>query len=62
MPCRVVKALVDCQRDCILDEEENGNTPLHLAASNGHYQAAKVLLDYKADGDARFVQELIQVW
>ena len=61
MPCRVVKAFVDCQRDCILDEDENGNTPLHLAASNGHYHEQKVLLDYKADGDARFVQELIQV-
>ena len=57
MPCRVVKALIDSQNDCIRDEDENGNTPLHLAAFNGHYQAAKVLLDYKADGEARLVQQ-----
>ncbi len=41
--------------DLIGDEDDDSNTPLHLACINGHYWVAKVLLDAEADPDARLV-------
>jgi len=39
----------------ILDEDENGDTPLHQAAANGYYLTVKELLKSNADCDARLV-------
>ena len=39
--------------DLIVDEDDDSNTPLHLACINGHYQVARVLLDAEADPDVR---------
>lgn len=52
-PSSVIEILLKCKRECISDEDEDGNTPLHLAALNGHHKSAKVLLDYQADFHAR---------
>ena len=41
------------QKDCILDEDEDGNTPLHLASLNGYPRCVKILLNSQADFDAR---------
>ena len=51
--CSVIEALLKHQKDSILDEDEDGNTPLHLAALNGFSQSVKVLLESQADFDAR---------
>lgn len=51
----MIEALVRRQKDCILDEDEDGNTPLHLASLNGYRRTVKILLDSQADFDARLV-------
>lgn len=53
--CSVIAALLKHQRDCILDEDEDGNTPLHLACIHGWKKSVKVLLDNGADFDARYI-------
>ena len=55
IPYRVLEALVSHQKDCILDEDEDGNTPLHLASLNGYSKCVKLLLGSQADFDARYV-------
>ncbi len=49
----IIRALLNHQKDCILDEDEDGNTPLHLASINGYHKSVKVLLDAQADFDAK---------
>lgn len=48
-----MKALLNFHRDCVLDEDEDGNFPLHMAALSGHSKAVKVLLESHADLDAK---------
>ena len=48
-----MQALINHQKDCILDEDEDGNTPLHLACFHGHHQAVNVFLENEADYDAK---------
>ena len=50
---RVVKILLESHKDGILAEDENGDTPLHLAAASGYYLTVKELLKNNADCDAR---------
>ena len=35
------------------DEDQDLNTPLHLASANGHYDVAKYLLEIHADPNAK---------
>lgn len=51
--CRVIEILLKHKSEWIADDDEDGNTPLHLAALNGHHKCAKVLLDSQADIHAR---------
>lgn len=44
-----MKALLKNHMDCMDDEDEDGNNPLHLAALNGHSRAAQLLLELHAD-------------
>lgn len=53
--CSVIEALLSHQKDIILDQDEDGNTPLHLAAFNGFRSSVKLLLNANADFDARLV-------
>ena len=48
-----MQALINHQKDCILDEDEDGNTPLHLACYHGHHRAVNVFLENEADYDAK---------
>ena len=41
--------------DLIDDEDDDSNTPLHLACIHGHCQVARVLLDAEVDPDVRLV-------
>ena len=52
---RVVDALIHYQSDTIQDEDEDSNSPLHLACINGHVEVAKVLIAAKCNIEARFV-------
>ena len=49
----VIEILLKHKSEWIADDDEDGNTPLHLAALNGHHKCAKVLLDSQADIHAR---------
>lgn len=55
IPCRIIEVLLKQKRECISDDDEDGNTPLHLAALNGHHKCAKLLLDSQADYHARYI-------
>ena len=50
---RVVQELAKFQQALLYDEDEDSNTPLHLACSNGHYSMAKVLLDAGCEPDQK---------
>ena len=50
---RTVTALVRNDPSVINDEDEESNTPLHLAAAGGHFKCCKALLENGADVDAR---------
>ena len=41
--CSVVGALTDYQSDINKLQDQDGNTPLHLACRNGHLEAARKL-------------------
>ena len=51
----VVKIMLEKEEEGIQMEDENGNTPLHIAATNGYYLTAKELLKKNAECDARWV-------
>lgn len=46
--CRVVKALLNKNIETVIDVDEDGNTPLHLACLTGSLKVAKVLIDNNA--------------
>ena len=54
VPFRVVRLLLHHQNDVILDEDEDSNTPLHLACTHGHLGVAKVLVEADADVEPRW--------
>ena len=49
----VVRELVKRDKMTINDEDEDSNTPLHLAALSGHNKAVAALIDAGAFIDAR---------
>ena len=51
--CRVVRELMRYQIDTMQDEDEDSNSPLHLACINGHVGVAKVLIAANCDVEAR---------
>ena len=51
--CSVVRELMRYQIDTIQDEDEDSNSPLHLACINGHVGVAKVLIAANCDVEAR---------
>ena len=59
--CSVVKELVRHDTTAINDEDEDSNTPLHLAALTGHNKVALVLLEEGADIEARYLSPLVSV-
>ena len=50
---RTVTSLVRKDPSVINDEDEASNTPLHLAATKGHFKCCKALLENGADVEAR---------
>ena len=50
---RTVTELVRKDPSIINDEDEASNTPLHLAATEGHFKCCKALLENGAEVDAR---------
>ena len=55
---RVVRELMRYQVDTIQDEDEDGNSPLHLACINGHVGVVKVLIAANCDVEARLVNQI----
>ena len=51
----IVKFLVDKNQPSMVVEDEDGNTPLHLAAKYGRVKVADYLIDAGAEVDARCV-------
>ena len=51
--CRILEKLIDKNNALVLDEDEDGNTPLHLAARHGWKHTAKLLMERRANVDAR---------
>lgn len=51
--------LQKCARTEIKDDD--GKTPLHFAASNGHLEIVELLIDYQADIDVVYVKRCILV-
>ena len=45
--CNIVELLLS--RGASVDALSNRGTPLHLAATNGHHQTVKILLEHHAD-------------
>ena len=52
---RTVIELVKRDPSIVNDEDEASNTPLHLAAIEGHVKCCKALLERGAEVDARWV-------
>lgn len=48
-----VRELLSKDHSAANDEDENSNTPLHLAALSGHSKVANILLNNGADVSAR---------
>ena len=55
---RTVIELVKRDPSIVNDEDEASNTPLHLAAIEGHVKCCKALLERGAEVDARWVQSV----
>ena len=52
---RVVRFLVHKYRSSLTDKDENGNTPLHLAALHGRTEVVNFLIDEGAEVAAMWV-------
>ncbi len=50
---RIVKELLRYRVDMVNHEDEDSNTPLHLACTSGHIGVAMELIEAKADVEAR---------
>lgn len=50
----MVRDLIRYKRVMINGEDEDGNTPLHLAALEGHENVIKALLEVGANIEARY--------
>ena len=61
IPHSIVRELIRNLRGTIVDEDEDGNTPLHQACINGHIGVAKVLVEADADVEARCVHVCVCV-
>ena len=55
---RTVIELVKRDPSIVNDEDEASNTPLHLAAIEGHVKCCKALLERGAEVDARWAQSV----
>ena len=49
----VLKRLIETSGALVLDRDEHGDTPLHLAAAKGWKHTAKLLIERGAHVDAR---------
>lgn len=49
----IVLEIIRKRPDTVFDEDEDGNSPLHLACLNGHHHVAKSLVAANADVEAR---------
>ena len=47
--------LIGLQPETILDKNDKGNTPIHLACLNGHHLAAEVLINKYSDFQEKLV-------
>jgi len=52
---RTVSYILRFYKEGVKVEDENGDTPLHMAAANGYSLTVKELLKNKADCEARLV-------
>jgi len=44
----VVEKLLNHHKRSVMDDDEKGNTPLHLACEGGHYEVVKMLVQEKS--------------
>ncbi len=44
------------------DEDEDHNSPLHLAARTGHYIVAEILIKHGADVEAKYETYISSIW
>lgn len=48
-----VQAILNSNKEAVNSEKANGNTPLHIAADNGHLDIVKLLISFGADIDKK---------
>ena len=58
---RTVIELIKRDPSIVNDEDEASNTPLHLAAIEGHLKCCRALLERGAEVDARCVEILLSL-
>ena len=59
--CRVLDRLTSINYQLIYDEDDDGNTPLHLAARQGWNNTVELLLKRKANIDAKYITLCIKL-
>ena len=52
---RIVRELIKFQQDAVYDEDEDANSPLHLACFNGHLIVVKALIAANCDVISKLV-------